>query len=229
MKSCNVVMMRIVSLEGKEKFVQYQKIFGFGEKTGIDLPGEASGLIYQASNMDPASLATNAFGQNYNCTMVQMAAGYASLINGGSYYEPHVVKEILNDEGSVVKSVSPNLVRETVSESTSNFINNALYQTVSGDGGTAGAAAVAGYEVAGKTGTAQENEKRPNHALFVGYAPADSPQIAIATRIAYGYGSSNACVFVDLVMKYYFKQNTEEELLNGKATNVGTSSNSFGD
>ena len=86
------------------------------------------------------------------------------------------------------------------------------------------AAAVAGYEVAGKTGTAQENEKRPNHALFVGYAPADSPQIAIATRIAYGYGSSNACVFVDQVLKYYFKQNTEEELLNGQATNVGSSS-----
>lgn len=84
-------------------------------------------------------------------------------------------------------------------------------------------------KLAGKTGTAQEDEKRPNHALFVGYAPADAPQIAIATRIAYGYGSSNACVFVDQVMKYYFKQNTEEELLNGKATNVGTSSNSFGD
>ena len=83
--------------------------------------------------------------------------------------------------------------------------------------------------LSGKTGTAQEDEKRPNHALFVGYAPADAPQIAIATRIAYGYGSSNACVFVDQVMKYYFKQNTEEELLNGKATNVGTSSNSFGD
>ena len=179
MKSCNVVMMRIVSLEGKEKFVQYQKIFGFGEKTGIDLPGEASGLIYQASNMDPASLATNAFGQNYNCTMVQMAAGYASLINGGSYYEPHVVKEILNDEGSVVKSVSPNLVRETVSESTSNFINNALYQTVSGDGGTAGAAAVAGYEVAGKTGTAQKQPRAEKNYLvsFIGYAPAYNPQV----------------------------------------------------
>ncbi|MFR3284714.1 MAG: penicillin-binding transpeptidase domain-containing protein [Clostridium fessum] len=126
---------------------------------------EASGLIYQASNMDPASLATNAYGQNYNCTMVQMAAGYASLINGGSYYEPHVVKEILNDEGSVVKSVSPNLVRETVSESTSNFINNALYQTVSGDGGTAGAAAVAGYEVAGKTGTAQKQPRAEKNYL----------------------------------------------------------------
>ena len=181
MKSCNVVMMRIVSLEGKEKFVQYQKIFGFGEKTGIDLPGEASGLIYQASNMDPASLATNAFGQNYNCTMVQMAAGYASLINGGSYYEPHVVKEILNDEGSVVKSVSPNLVRETVSESTSNFINNALYQTVSGDGGTAGAAAVAGYEVAGKTGTAQKQPRAEKNYLvsFIGAVPIDDPQVVI--------------------------------------------------
>ena len=86
-----------------------------------------------------------------------------------------------------------------------------------------------GVEVAGKTGTAELDLRHPNHGLFVGYAPADAPQIAIATRIAYGYGSSNACVFVDQVMKYYFKQNTEEELLNGKATNVGTSSNSFGD
>ncbi len=179
MKSCNVVMMRIVSLEGKEKFVQYQKMFGFGKTTGIDLPGEASGLIYEASNMDPASLATNSFGQNYNCTMVQMAAGYASLINGGSYYEPHVVKEILNDEGSVVKTISPKLVRETVSESTSNFINNALYQTVSGVGGTAGAAAVAGYEVAGKTGTAQKQPRAEKNYLvsFIGYAPAYDPQV----------------------------------------------------
>lgn len=179
MKSCNVVMMRIVSLEGKEKFVQYQKIFGFGGKTGIDLPAEASGLIYEASNMDPASLATNAFGQNYNCTMVQMAAGYASLINGGSYYEPHLVKEILNDEGSVVKENEPKLVRETVSESTSNFINNALYLTVSGNGGTAGAAAVAGYEVAGKTGTAQKQPRAEKNYLvsFIGYAPAYDPQV----------------------------------------------------
>ena len=73
--------------------------------------------------------------------------------------------------------------------------------------------------LAGKTGTAQENEKRPNHSVVCWLiAPTDSPQIAIATRIAYGYGSSNACVFVDQVLKYYFKQNTEEELLNGQAT-----------
>ena len=84
-------------------------------------------------------------------------------------------------------------------------------------------------QIAGKTGTAQEDEERPNHALFVGYAPADNPQIAIATRIAYGYGSSNACDFVDNVMKYYFKEVSEEELLNGQAADVSNSSNVFRD
>ena len=84
-------------------------------------------------------------------------------------------------------------------------------------------------EVAGKTGTAQQSPNRPNHALFVGYAPYNDPEVSIATRIAYGYGSSNACVFVDQVLKYYFKQNTEEELLNGQAENVGESSHSFND
>ena len=183
MKSCNIVMMNIVRLEGKEKFTKYQSIFGFGSKTGIDLPGEAdtSGLVYRADNMGPVDLATNAFGQNYNCTMIQMAAGYCSLINGGSYYEPHVVRRILNDQGAVVKKNEPKLVRETVSENTSNYINNALYQTVSGDGGTAGAAAVAGYQVAGKTGTAQKQPREAKNYLvsFIGYAPAYDPQVLV--------------------------------------------------
>lgn len=83
--------------------------------------------------------------------------------------------------------------------------------------------------LSGKTGTAQEDEERPNHALFIGFAPSDQPQIAIATRIAYGYGSGNACDFADTVMKYYFNEASEEELLNGQAANVGTSSNGFTD
>ena len=118
MKSCNVVMMNISRMEGTDIFAKYQSIFGFGQKTGIDLPGEADAatLIYTAENMGPADLATNSFGQNYNCTMIQMAAAYASLINGGSYYEPHVVRRILNDQGAVVKKNEPKLVRETVSE-----------------------------------------------------------------------------------------------------------------
>lgn len=183
MKSCNVVMMNIVRLEGKEKFSKYQSIFGFGSKTGIDLPGEAdtSGLVYRADKMGPVDLATNAFGQNYNCTMIQMAAAYSSLINGGSYYEPHVVRRVLNDQGAVVQKNGPKLVRETVSENTSRFINDALYQTVSGVGGTAGAAAVVGYQVAGKTGTAQKQPREEKNYLvsFIGYAPAYDPQVLV--------------------------------------------------
>ena len=183
MKSCNVAMMRITQQEGKDKFAKYQGIFGFGAKTGIDLPGEAdaAGLVYRADNMDVTSLATNAFGQNYNCTMIQMAAGFCSLINGGSYYEPHVVRQVLNDQGAVVQKNDPKLVKETVSESTSNFIKNALYQTVSGDGGTAGAAAVEGYEIGGKTGTAQKQPRSAKNYLvsFIGCAPAYDPEILL--------------------------------------------------
>lgn len=183
MKSCNVVMMRVSALEGREAFTKYQSIFGFGSRTGIDLPGEAdtAGLVYRAENMGAADLATNAFGQNFNCTMVQMAAAYASVINGGSYYEPHVVKQVLNEQNAVVRKNDPKLVRETVSESTSNFIKNALYLTVSGDGGTAGAAAVAGYEVGGKTGTAQKQPRAEKNYLvsFIGFAPAYDPQVLV--------------------------------------------------
>ena len=105
MQSCNVAMMRMGAIIGRDRFTKYQSIFGFGDKTGIDLPGEAdtSSLVYNADNMRPTDLATNAFGQNYNCTMVQMAAAFCSVLNGGSYYEPHVVKQILNEQGSVVE------------------------------------------------------------------------------------------------------------------------------
>src|SRR5699024_1458940 len=147
--------------------------------TGIDLPGEAdtSTLIYHADDMGVTDLATNAFGQNYNCTMIQMAAAYCSVINGGSYYEPHVVKQILNESGSVVKKVEPNLVRETVSESTAQFIREALYDTVAE--GTGSAAQVAGYKVGGKTGTAQKYPRgNGNYVVsFAGFAPTDDPQV----------------------------------------------------
>lgn len=181
MKSCNVAMMRIAQASGKDRFAKYQSIFGFGSKTGIDLPGEedASNLIYYADNMDVTSLATNSFGQNYNCTMIQMAAGFCSLINGGSYYEPHVLRQVLNDQGAVVSKYDQRLVKETISEGTSDFIKEALYLTVSGDGGTAGAAAVEGYEVGGKTGTAQKQPRSEKNYLvsFIGFAPAYDPEV----------------------------------------------------
>lgn len=181
MKSCNVVMMRIASMTGGETFSKYQHIFGFGQKTGIDLPGEAdtSKLLYSAEDMRSSNLATNAFGQNYNCTMVQMAAAFASVINGGDYYEPHVVKQIVNDEGAVVKTIDPVVVRETVSESTAAWMREVLELTVSE--GTGSAAQIEGYAVGGKTGTAEKLPRSAKNYLvsFVGFAPADNPQVLV--------------------------------------------------
>lgn len=185
MQSCNDAMMQMAAMEGADRFGKYQKIFGFGSKTGIDLPGEAdtSTLIYDETNMKPSDLATNSFGQNYNCTMIQMAAAFSSVINGGSYYEPHVVKQIQNEQGAVVERKNPTLVRETVSESTSAFIREALRRTVSE--GTGKAAAVEGYEIAGKTGTAEKYPRGTGDYLvsFCGFAPADDPQVLVYVTI----------------------------------------------
>lgn len=181
MQSCNDAIMQMVAMIGKERFVKYQELFGFGSKTGIDLPGEAdtSTLVYHEDDMGVTDLATNAFGQNYNCTMIQMAAAYCSVINGGSYYEPHVVKQILNESGSVVKKIEATLVRETVSDSTAQFIKEALYRTVSE--GTGSAAQVEGYKVGGKTGTAEKYPRgNGNYVVsFAGFAPVDDPQVLV--------------------------------------------------
>lgn len=181
MKSCNVAMMRIGAMMGSGIFAKYQAMFGMGQKTGIDLPGEAdaAGLVYPADKMGPTELATNAFGQNYNCTMIQMAAALCSVINGGSYYEPHVVRQILNEQGSVVETKDPVLVRETVSQSTADYLKEAMFQTV--ENGTGGAAKVAGYQVGGKTGTAEKQPRSAKNYLvsFAGFAPVDDPQLFV--------------------------------------------------
>lgn len=179
MQSCNVAMMKIVESLGKEKFVKFIHLCGFGQKTGIDLPGEpdTSLFVRDASEMYLSDLATNSFGQNYNCTMVQMAAAYCSIINGGSYYEPHIVSQILNSQGSVVQNIEPKLVRQTVSQNTSEFIKNALYETVAE--GTGKAAQIPGYRIGGKTGTAEKFPRdKVNYVVsFIGCAPADDPQV----------------------------------------------------
>ena len=181
MVSCNDAMMQIAAKLGIQRFAKYQKLFGMGQKTGIDLPGEAYGLIYNSDNMGPTDLAVNSFGQSYNCTMIQMAAAFASVINGGSYYEPHVVKQIVNDQGSVVRKIEPNLVRETISESTSEFIRHALFMTVDDEEGTGKAGRVAGYKVGGKTGTAEKLPRSAHNYLvsFCGFALADDPQLLV--------------------------------------------------
>lgn len=179
--SCNVALMQIGESMGAEEFTRYQELFGFGEMTGIDLPGEASteGLLYEAENMDAASLATNAFGQNFNVTMTQLAASFCSLVNGGNYYEPHVVKQIQDENGNVTETKDPVLVRKTISKETSDIIKDYMYGVV--EEGTGKSAAVEGYTIGGKTGTAEKLPRRNGKYLvsFIGYAPQENPQVVV--------------------------------------------------
>ncbi len=177
MFSCNDALMQIADKEERGIFYQYQTNFGFGKKTGIDLPGEEAGIIIEKDKIGPSDLAASSFGQTFNTTMIQMAAAYSSLVNGGSYYQPHVVKKIINDSGAVVKENKGLLVKRTVSEKTSDFIQKSMYQTV--EEGTAGGAKVEGYAIGGKTGTAQKYPREAKTYLvsFLGQVPAINPQI----------------------------------------------------
>lgn len=124
--------MQIASRIGVESFIHYQDIWGFGKKTNIDLPSEfnCSSLVYTLDTMHETELATSSFGQGYNVTMTQMMAAFCSLINGGNYYQPHMVKKITDKNGSTVKNIDSYLVRKTVSKETSEIIKSYLYETV---------------------------------------------------------------------------------------------------
>ncbi|MDO4489050.1 MAG: penicillin-binding protein 2 [Eubacteriales bacterium] len=177
--SCNVVMMNIAFAEGAENFIKYEKIFGFGEYTGIDLPAEADTkkLSFSEPTMGRTQLATTSFGQNYNCTMIQMAAAYCSILNGGYYYQPHVVKQVLTADGTLVKEMGKTLVRETVSKATCDYLKEALFETV--ETGTGKAAKVTGYHIGGKTGTAEKLPRSAKKYLvsFCGFAPVEDPEL----------------------------------------------------
>ena len=179
--SCNVALMEIGEALGAEEFCRYQELFGFGEYTGIDLPGEGetSGLLYTPENMDAASLATNAFGQNFNVTMTQLVASFCSLINGGNYYEPHVVKQIQDENGNVTENIDPVLVKKTISEETSEVIKDYMLGVV--QEGTGSSAAVEGYDIGGKTGTAEKLPRGNGKYLvsFIGYAPQENPEVVV--------------------------------------------------
>lgn len=179
--SCNVGMMQIAEVLGADDFCRYQHLFGFGEYTGIDLPGEGdtSNLLYSADNMQPIDLGTNSFGQNFNVTMTQLAAGFCSLINGGNYYEPYLVKEIRNANGDVVETKTPVLARKTVSQETCDILKDYMYGVVQEGSGTS--AQVEGYAIGGKTGTAEKlpRSEEKNLNSFIGYAPQENPEVMI--------------------------------------------------
>ena len=182
-RSCNVNMMYVAMATGVDTFTEFQHIFNLGLKTNIDLAGESrtASLVYSKDTMGPTDLATNSFGQGYNATMIQMMAGFCSLINGGYYYEPHMVKKIVSPSGATVQNIEPRLLKQTISETTSARIRQMCNQVVVGENGTGKTARPAGYMIGGKTGTAETLPRGNNEYVvsFMGYAPADDPQIAI--------------------------------------------------
>ena len=178
-QSCNVAFMKIGTAIGKTIFMKYNQLFNFGLKTNIDLTGEAltNSLVFDVNTMTPTDLAISSFGQGFNVTMIQMATGFCSLINGGYYYKPHVVTKVLDSAGTTVETVEPRVLKQTVSEETSEKIRELCVAVV--DNGTGKSARPAGYRIGGKTGTAEKYPRgTENYVIsFMSFAPADDPQI----------------------------------------------------
>ena len=177
--SCNVALMEIAEALGNTMFSTYQQRYGFGARTGVDMPGEEKGILITKDKLRETELATSSFGQSFNVTMIQMISGFCSLVNGGTYYRPHIVSKIEDAEGTVVQSFEPGAVQETISESTSKFIRDSLLLTV--EQGTGKKASVTGYLVGGKTGTAQKLPRADKKYVvsFMSVVPCDSPKVVM--------------------------------------------------
>jgi stage V sporulation protein D (sporulation-specific penicillin-binding protein) len=188
-ESCNVALMKIAAIIGKEDFMKSIGDFNFGLKTNIDLVGETrtDGLIYNPEDMVASDLAVSSFGQGFNVTMIQLASGFSSIINGGNYYEPHVVTKIVTKDGMTVENIEPRIIKQTISEETSTQMVEYLDGVVTN--GTGASARPAGYTMGGKTGTAEKSKinasgvserDTENYVVsFIGYMPAENPEVLI--------------------------------------------------
>lgn len=178
-QSCNPGVIQIAQKLGVEKFYKYQREFGFGEKTGIDLPGEAVGILHAESAIGPVELATSSFGQTFNCTSIQMATAFSALINGGNLVKPYLVSQIVDDDGSVIMEQNTEVVRKVISQKTSDYIRTALKATV--DHGTAKKIAIPGYSIGCKTGTSEQGarDKKKWTLTHMAYFPAENPQYLV--------------------------------------------------
>ncbi len=176
--SCNPGFIQIGQKIGKEQFLTGSRAFGFFEKTGIELPGEAVGAGFTLESFTELDLATSSFGQSITVTPLQMITAFSAVANGGKLYKPHLIKEIVNSENIVVEKKEPELVRQPISEETSLVMREVLESVVSQGGGKN--AYLAGYRIAGKTGTSEKIPRGNSKyiASFISFAPADDPQIA---------------------------------------------------
>lgn len=185
--SCNPGFVVLGQRVGKESLFDYIKNFGFGQKTGIDLGGEENGILFKLEKVGPVELATTSFGQGVSVTPIQQVAAVSAAINGGHLYKPHIAKSWIHpDTGETIQTIEPELIRSVISEHTSQQLREALESVVAQ--GTGRNAFVDGFRVGGKTGTAQkvingQYSKTEHIVSFVGFAPADNPQLVIYVAV----------------------------------------------
>lgn len=190
--SCNPGFVELGQRLGKEKLFSYIKNFGFGSKTGVDLTGEGSGILFSLDRVGPVELATTAFGQGVSVTPIQQITAVSAAINGGTLYKPYIVKALLEPEtGDVIKQMEPSVVRKVISEETSEKVRYALESVVAN--GTGRNAYIDGYRVGGKTGTAQKVSNGAymvgNYIVsFIGFLPADDPQVIVYVAVDHPKG-----------------------------------------
>jgi stage V sporulation protein D (sporulation-specific penicillin-binding protein) len=224
--SCNVAMMEIADLMGRDIFHRYQIDFGYGERTGIDFQGEATGLLHTLPRLGPTELATASFGQRFTATPIQTAVSFASLINGGYVMQPYLVSQVVNERGSVVHVNTPSVLRKVISYSTSDWLREEMVKVVTD--GTGRTAAVPGYVVAGKTGTAEQGlwgtEGFDGFSFtFAGYYPVENPRYLVVTIIDRvcqqlydtGVARSSAPMFREMISAVIEYKNIPPENSNG--------------
>ena len=186
-RSCNVAMTEINHRLGRDAFYRYRGYFGFGELTGIDLPGEfcvsSPAVMYQYHNLGPVQMATSAIGQGFNSTTIQMITAFSSLINGGNLMQPFVVSQVVDPYGNLVSENLPTVVRRTISQNTADWIRQDMQNTVTAQYGTGRQSAVPGYAIGGKTGSAQQGARgSANEGLtltYIAYTPVENPEFIV--------------------------------------------------
>ncbi|MDR0958230.1 MAG: PASTA domain-containing protein, partial [Clostridiales bacterium] len=217
--SCNVALMDIAEKMGRDIFYKYEREFGFGEKTGIDLPREQSAAttLFSLANLNTLELATSSFGQRFEVTPIQMMTAFSALINGGYIYKPYVVSQTV--EGGVVSQQNrAAVVRTVISKETSDYMREVMQSVLLAEG-TGSAAAIDGYDIGGKTGTAEKGvnvESRgevPYHLSFMGYLPVEKPEflvLALAENVpfeSYQSGTTSVAPMIKEVFQYIIDNN----------------------
>jgi cell division protein FtsI/penicillin-binding protein 2 len=181
MKSSNIGSAKMALMMGDQKFYEYVRRFGFGERTGVALPGEISGLVHPPARWDRLTITRMPMGQSVAVTPLQLVMGMSVIANGGKLMRPQIVKSIQDKDGHEILSMKPEVVREVIPSETARFVSGALTEVVS-ERGTAALARVSGFAVAGKTGTAQKVDSKGGYAAgkyvvsFVGFIPAEDPR-----------------------------------------------------